>query len=104
MIRLLEQTGPVNDLLKSSCLALTQIDNYEIRQQLEAAIQVFNRIICPSNISLDEVEELAEKYQIDITSDTAFDILKEAAMDIDFNYAGQAVEYHFDEYVMKTLP
>jgi hypothetical protein len=103
MNSLLEQTGPVNDLLLMSIKALSHIENIEIREELEAAIKVFSRVICPSNISLDEVTDLAEKYQINIPNQQALNILQNAANDIDFNYAGQAVEYHFEHYSFEII-
>ncbi len=96
MDSILEQTGPVDDLLLVSIKALNYIDHAEIRAQLETAIKVFSRIICPSNISLDEVSALAEKYQVNISKEQALNILQNAALDIDFNYSEKAVEYHFD--------
>lgn len=103
MNNLLEQTGPVNDLLLTSIKALAHIEQAEIRAQLDAAIQVFSRIICPSNISLDEVTDLAEQHQVHTSINEALNILQNAAQDIDFNYAGKAVEYHFNHYFMQKL-
>jgi len=98
MNNLLKQTEPVNDLLLMSMNALAHIEHAEIRAQLKAAIQVFSRVICPSNISLEEVKNLAAKYQVNIPTQQALNILQNAAFDIDFNYSRKAVEYHFSYY------
>lgn len=103
MENLLEQTGPVNDLLQISIDSLEYIENDKIRAQLLIAIQKFSQIICPSYIALDEVSDLALKYQANIPAAQALSILEIAAYDIDTNYTGQAVEYHFDEYLASTL-
>lgn len=92
---LLKQTKPVDDLLIKSINALAHIEHAEIREQLKAAIQVFSRVICPSNITLNDVNELAEQYQVTVPITQALNILQNAALDIDFNYARKAVEYHF---------
>lgn len=96
MNELLKQTKPVNDLLLMSINALEHIEHTEIRAQLKTAIEVFSRVMCPSNISLDEVNDLAEQHQVNIPTKQALNILQNTALDIDFNYARKAVEYHFN--------
>ena len=62
------------------------------------------------NILLDQIPDIGKikmvenshafEQNIQVTSQQALEILENAAFDIDLNYAGQAVEYHVDQFLM----
>ena len=70
-----------------------------LKQRLLASLKDFEVAITPSAIGLDEVYELAARQEIELSHEQAISILQNTAVDIDLNYASEAVEYHVDECI-----
>ena len=63
----------------------------------------FESAITPSAIYLEEVHNYVLKQNTQVTSQQALEILANAASVIYLNYAGEAVEYHVDQFTIKSI-
>ena len=96
----LPQTLIVEKLLETTSKLLPELPESRNKQLLINALHEFENAITPSAVYLDEVHSHAFEQNIQVTSQQALEILENAAFDIDLNYAGQAVEYHVDQFLM----
>ena len=94
----LPQTLIVEKLLEATSKLLPELLESENKQLLINALHEFESAIAPSAIYLGEVHSYASEQNLEVTSQQALEILENAAFDIDLNYAGQAVEYHVDQF------
>ena len=79
-----------------------QINDEELRRRMLSAIAIYQEAITPSTIYLSEVLSLAKISNVKLSTQEALDILTSAALDIDMNYASEAIEYHFNDFVSNT--
>ena len=95
----LPQTLIVEKLLEATNKLLPDFPENDHKQLLINALHEFESAITPSAIYLVEVENYTLKQNSHVTNQQALQILQNAASDIDLNYAGQAVEYHVDQFI-----
>ena len=96
----LPQTLIVEKLLEATSNLLPELPESGNKQLLINALNEFERAIAPSAIYLNEVHNYVLEQNLEVTTQQALEILENAAFDIDLNYAGQAVEYHVDQFLM----
>ncbi|MDZ4141925.1 MAG: hypothetical protein U1C48_07960 [Methylotenera sp.] len=99
MSKLLSQTCSVDSLLSLILEAIEHIQNDNLKNRMKVAVDIYKQAITPSTIYLSEVMDLAKVNNINLTKQNAFDILTNAALDIDLNYASKSIEFHFNEFV-----
>ena len=96
----LPQTLIVEKLLEATNKLLPELPENNHKQLLINALRAFESAITPSAIYVDEVQNYALEQNVQFTILQMLKILENAAYDIDLNYAGQAVEYHVDQFLM----
>ena len=99
----LPQTLIVEKLLLAVNKILPSLLENEDKKLLLGVLDEFKGATVPSAIYLSEVQERISKQNITVTIEQAYSILEDAALDIDLNYANQAIKYHVDEFIMNSI-
>ena len=99
----LPQTLIVEKLLAVANELLPTLPENDHKELLINALHEFESAITPSAIYLEEVHGHTLGQNFQLTNQQARLILQDAASDIQLNYAGQAVEYHVDQFMMKLI-
>lgn len=102
-INYLPQATIVEKLLNLIGEVLPELPDDSLKQKLLDSLKDFEIAITPSTIYLEEVYQYASMQNIEISQEQAIAILENAAVDIDLNYASEAVEYHVDEYIKSEI-
>jgi hypothetical protein len=95
----LPQATIVERLLNLVGEVLPNLPDNALKQRLLSSLKDFEVAITPSTIYLEEVYQWAAIQNIKVSQEQAITILEDAALDIDFNYVSDAVEYHVDEHI-----
>ena len=96
----LPQTLIVERLLTIIDKVLPTLAENKDKERLLSALEEFKGATVPSAIFMKEVQDLLLKRNATVTSQQVYSILENASLDIDLNYASQAIEYHVDEFII----
>ena len=103
MTNLLSQTSSVHQLLLLTIEAVKHVKDDNLKSRMIEALDVYKGAISPSTIYLSEIWDLARLNNVQLTEHEAINILTNAALDIDLNYASRSIEYYFDEFVCRAI-
>ncbi len=94
----------VNNLIHAALKVIPHLsDREEAKVDLIKAIFAFESAIASSAIGIDEIKEYMESHGMAVDDIVAWKLLKDVALDIDFNCVNQAIESHADEYLAACL-
>ena len=96
----LPQTLIVERLLTIIDKVLPTLAENKDKERLLSALEEFKGATVQSAIFMKEVQDLLLKRNATVTSQQVYSILENASLDIDLNYASQAIEYHVDEFII----
>ena len=99
----LPQTLIVERLLITIYKILPTLPENDDKRLLLNALEEFKGATVPSAIHIKKVQDLVSKRSITTTSKQEYSILQDAALDIDLNYANQAVAYHVDQFIINSI-
>ena len=99
----LPQTLIVERLLSSVYKILPTLPESDDKRLLLNALEEFKGATIPSAIHIKEVQDLVSKRRITATSKQQYSILQDASLDIELNYANQAVAYHVDQFIINSV-
>ena len=93
----LEQTPRVDELLQVALKAAGYIGDDAIRNELLMVLQAFTmeRTVCSFQLVTVMLE--AEQMELTLTTEEALQVLNSAIVDVQNNYASEAINYHLTQ-------